>query len=71
MFIDPSMGGKIYNPWFAQSNVLQRFGEANPTKSANQPSPSAPQGQTNYRFFGGAPQQSQGDGKYQVYRNFF
>lgn len=71
MFIDPSMGGKVYNPWLAQSNILQRFGEANPTKTVNQPAPSASQGQTNYRFFGSAPQQSQGEGKYQVFRSFF
>jgi len=71
MFIDPSMGGRIYNPWLTQSNVLQRFGEANPAKSVNQPSSAVSQGQTNYRFFGSTPQQSQGDKKYQVFRSFF
>lgn len=72
MFIDPSMGGRIYNPWLAQSNVLQRFGEMNPAKSPQglEQSQIKPSGQTNYRFFGASPQ-GQSKQKYQVFRNFF
>jgi len=70
MFIDPSMGGRIYNPWFSQSNILQRFGESNPAKSPSPQSQTQTNGGTNYRFFG-ASQQQQPPQAHQVFRSFF
>lgn len=72
MFIDPSMGGRIYNPWLAQSNILQRFQESNPSKTMGQQPNQSATGSTNYRFYGmGQKQTHSGVQEHTVFRSFF
>lgn len=70
MFVDPSMGGQIYNPWRVQAPILQRFGEMNPTTELQQ-GKKKDSNSTNYRFFGGGQQPQQDNRHYQVFRSFF
>jgi len=72
MFIDPSMGGQIYNPWRVQDPILQRFGEMNPANDLQQKKKDS-SNSTGYRFFGGGGsnmQQGSHEGL-RVFRSFF
>lgn len=70
MFIDPSMGGQIYNPWRVQAPILQRFADANPTTDQPQAKKKEQVG-TNFRFFGGGQQSQPQNQMHQVFRSFF
>lgn len=70
MFIDPSMGGQIYNPWRSHAPVLQRFGTQNPTSDQQPQAKKKEQESTNFRFYGGGEQQPQNQ-MHQIFRSFF
>lgn len=69
MFIDPSMGGQVYNPWRVQSPILQRFGEMNPARTTQQMEQQE-SNKTNYRFFGANPRDPAPQSM-KVFRSFF
>lgn len=69
MFIDPSMGGQIYNPWRVQSPILQRYGEPNPYIGL-QRQEQEQSNKTSYRFFG-TGQRDDNQPNLRVFRSYF